>query len=241
MTTTIDPDVTTRSRTLQVAGVHATGWQVALVWPAAILAAIFAVSLVFFSLLPEDGVEINTGGATFVFVFGMVLFVQAMTQTFPFTLGLSVTRGDFFRATSLVAVAHAILFGVVLFALSTVEQATDGFGVRMRMFSVVAPLTDGRVTELALYVALFALCNFLGMLFGVLYLRWRVVGLWTVALGSILVLGAAALYLTWSESWMALGSAIADAPRALTMVVLPVALTAASAAAGWTVLRRTTV
>ncbi|MBY6350215.1 ABC transporter permease [Rhodococcoides corynebacterioides] len=238
MSTVLSP---TPSRTAAVARVHAQNWQIAFLWPIGILAAIAGITWTVLALLPRGSADVNTGGATFVFFFGLVLFAQSVNQYFPFVSGLGVTRWEFFRATTAVVVIHALLFGTLMIALSAVERVTDGFGVGMRLFSLSAPVAGSVVTEFAFFVTVIALANTVGVLAGAIYLRWRAVGMWATGLLATLALGAVVVVFTWQSWWVPVGSAIADAPRPVTMVLLPLALTALAAPGVWAVLRRTTV
>ncbi|MBY6367377.1 ABC transporter permease [Rhodococcoides corynebacterioides] len=230
-----------RSRLTAVARVHAQNWQIAFLWPIGILAVIAGITWTVLALVPRGSAEVNTGGASFVFFFGLVLFAQSVNQFFPFVSGLGVTRWEFFRATTAVVVIHALLFGTLMIALSAVERVTDGFGVGMRLFSLSAPVAGSVVTEFAFFVTVIALANTVGVLAGAIYLRWRAVGMWATGLLATLALGVVVVVFTWQSWWVPVGTAIADAPRSVTMVLLPLALTALATPGVWAVLRRTTV
>ena len=121
------------------------------------------------------------------------------------------------------------------------ERTTDGFGVGMRLFSLTAPVAGSAVVEFLFFVTLIALANTVGVLAGAIYLRWRAVGLWATGLLLTVLLGVVVVVFTWQGWWVPVGSAIADSPRPVTMVLLPLALTAPAAPGVWAVLRRTTV
>ncbi|MGB3770247.1 MAG: hypothetical protein WBA00_03795 [Rhodococcus sp. (in: high G+C Gram-positive bacteria)] len=226
------------SRTASIARVHAQNWRIAFVWPVGILAVITVVT---WGVLASasDGVDINSGGATFVFFFGMVFFAQGIAQFLPFTIGLGVTRREFFTATMWVAAGHALIYAVGLGLLSFVERATNGFGVGMHMFAIAARVAGDPLTEFGFFFGFTALCNVVGILFGAIYLRWRVVGMWSTGTVITLIIGASILLITWQGWWTALGTAVADTPRVVTMVILPVVAAAVAASATWSVMRRT--
>jgi hypothetical protein len=62
--------------------------------------------------------------------------LQTMTQVFPFTLGLGVTRRAFAAATALVVLGQALLLGLVLVAFDVVERLTGGWGREARIFGL---------------------------------------------------------------------------------------------------------
>ncbi len=240
MTTALDtrraPD---RDRIVSLMRVHTHYRTLAFAWPLGILAVIVGVTWAVLSLAPDGSTEIKTGGSLFVFFFGLVLFAQMVTQVFPFVLGLGVTRREFFRATVCVAAAHALVFGVGMFVLSVVETATHGFGVGMQMFALATPLAGNAVTELLLLVALFAMCNMIGMLAGAVYLRWGVTGIWTTVLVVSVVIGAVIFVVTWQGWWSPVTEAVADAPRLLTTVLLPLLVASAAGLGTRIILQRT--
>lgn len=239
MSTALDVPAT-RTRSIAIARVHAQNWQIAFVWPVGILAVIAVITWAVLASA-DGGAEIDTGGATFVFFFGMVLFAQGIAQFLPFTMGMGVTRREFFLSTIGVAVVHALIYGVGLSLLSVIERSTDGFGVGMIMFSLAHPLAGNTAVELAFFVAATGLCNIVGMLFGAIYLRWRVTGMWAFGTAVTVVIGALIVLITWQGWWTSLGSAVADTPRPITMVLLPLVAAVAAAPGVWAVLRRTTV
>ena len=78
---------------------------------------------------------VNNGGSTFVFVYMMVVAVQAMNQTFSFVVGLGATRRDYFAGTSLTFVALSVIFGVGIALLVLVERATaHGVDARLELY-----------------------------------------------------------------------------------------------------------
>ncbi|MBY6685829.1 ABC transporter permease [Rhodococcus sp. BP-149] len=241
MTTALDtPTAPARDRIVSVMRVQTHYRTLAFAWPLGILAVIVGITWAVLSLVPDGSMSIKTGGATFVFIFGLTLFAQILTQVFPFTLGLGVTRREFFAATVAVAVVHALMFGIGLFALSLVESATDGFGVRMQTFSLVTPLAGSAAIELLFLIAAFLMCNLIGMLAGAIYLRWRVTGIWTAVLAEAVLIGAVIFVVTWQGWWGTITETIADAPRLSTMVLLPLLVASAAGLGTHVILRRTT-
>ncbi|GGG07446.1 hypothetical protein GCM10007304_21850 [Rhodococcoides trifolii] len=242
MTATLTPPPAKAApRVVQVARMHSVAWPLAVGAPAAILFVAFAIGWVLFFAIPNpDSRTQFTGGVTSVFFFGIGFYVQAMTQTFPFALGLSVTRREFFTATALAGLVQSVVFGTVIYLLSLLETATSGWGVHMRMFGILDYVTTSPVTRLFALIALFFLVSSIGLLIGTMYLRWKLIGLMTLSAAAVVVIGGAVVLILWRQWWFTVGDAIADTPRFVTMVVLPAVLAAVSLLGGWAVLRRTT-
>src|SRR5690606_9981480 len=108
MTTTTTPTTEARrpggelQRILNVTRLHLTNKFPMMVLPLLILGFIFLVNLVIWWLIftavgdadaadASQGMQFS-GASTFIFVYMMVVAVQAVNLTFPFALGYSVTR-----------------------------------------------------------------------------------------------------------------------------------------------------
>lgn len=220
---------------------HTIAWPLLVAWPVGILTASFVISwTIYFLVGAEDG-EGFTGGLGALLGFVIAFYVQALTQSFPFALGLSVTRREFYGATLLMAVGQSATFAVVLQALSVIEAATGGWGVHMRMFGIARYLTDNPVLQVLTLLAALLLTVGVSILIGAIYQRWRTSGLLTAGVAALGAAGLAVVVITWARWWPAIGSWFVDTPRAVTMVVLPLALATAAFAGGWAALRRATV
>jgi hypothetical protein len=108
--------------------------------PWLILAIIFAANYVIWWIIarsvsdPADLADAQEGfsysGATFyIFVYMMIVAVQAINLTFAFAQGYSVTRRDFYLGTSLAFVALAVMYAAGLTVLSYLEEVTGGWGL----------------------------------------------------------------------------------------------------------------
>ena len=59
----------------------------------------------------------------------MVVAVQAMSATFRFALGMSVTRRDYYLGTALYFTMLSVVYAAGLTALGGIERLTDGWGL----------------------------------------------------------------------------------------------------------------
>lgn len=231
-----------RKRILDVARLHTVAWPLLIAWPIAILAISFLIGFTIFFLVGDTGHDTNFTGSVFaLYGFALGFYMQAMTQTFPFALGLSVTRRDYFVATSLVAAVQSVVFGIGLFVLGRIENATDGWGVQMRMFDIPQYFTDNLWLQLLTIVASLLLLCAVGVLLGAIQQRWRVVGFFTAAVILLIALGIVAITLTWQGWWVDVGHWFVDVPRIVPLAVLPLVAGALSLTGAWAVARRATV
>ncbi|NLE82071.1 MAG: ABC transporter permease [Rhodococcus sp.] len=225
------------SRALSVSRVHTVAWPLLVAWPVGILAVAFAIPWAIFAIVQPD--ETNyTGSVTALLGVALTFYIGAMTQTFPFALGMSVTRRDYFASTLVVGLAQVVGFGVMLWALAGIETATHGWGVNMVMFGIPNIFTSNPLVQLGAWFAVLALIAGIGLFVGALYRRWRVTGLYSVGAGLLVLAGLAAIVITWQGGWPAFGSWFADEPRVVTMVALPAVLAAAFTFGAWRLIRR---
>lgn len=229
-------------RLVDVAKLHFVAMPMLVAWPLATTAMAFLVNLGVFLAVGETENDNNvTGGLATLFVFALVFYVQAMDRTLALAVGLGVTRREYLTATGLVAVVQAVGIGALLFVLELIERATDGWGLRLRMFDLPRYLTDNPVLQLLSYISLLLLVAAAGMLIGTVYQRWGSPGIFTLAVGTFIVADIAAVLVTWLHRWSDVGNGITDLPRTVSLVLLPLALAALLSAAAWTVIRRSAV
>lgn len=201
-----------RSRVLAVVKLHFLN-PTTVVWtPLYILGIIFAMNWLLWLIIGSatqdgrDGLYEGTtwsGASMFLFVWLLVLAVQAMNRTFHFALGFGATRRDYFLGTAaalvLFCVGWAILFGV----LGAIEDATDGWGLGGSMFTSVYFGDDGPIARTWYAFLLMLFFTGIGLVAGALFVRWRTLGLigFFAVLGFVLIGGIAWLTLTgtWGE------------------------------------------
>jgi len=188
--------------------------------------------------LAPDAFDYN-GGVTWVMFYLVVVAVQAMNQTFSFTVGLGSTRRDYYLGTSAVFVALAVTFGGGIALMAGIERATSGWGVDGHFF---APgfLQSLPLWELALMYALaLAMLMFVGAAAGSMFVRWAATGV-IIFFGVLAVIAVAAIYLLVASS--AAGPVLTWfgelTPLQAAASTLPV--TIVSGVAGFLVLRRAT-
>ncbi|REE67003.1 hypothetical protein A8990_14512 [Paenibacillus taihuensis] len=183
------------------------GW-VLLPW--IILGSSFFINLFIAALMPMDE-HLTTGGIASIFVYMGVIGILSMSQTFPFALGLSVRRKDFFAGTILMAVMVSLFTSIVLYLLSYIEGfGLVGWGVQLYFFHLPY-LSEGNVAEQILVFFSISLCLFVtGFTIGCFFRRFGKIGMTTLAIVSIgggTLLSYMATYFDW---WVTIGHYLAD-------------------------------
>jgi len=86
-----------------------------------------------------------------------------------------------------------------------VEQVTDGWGIQMHFFQVPRVLWGPWYQVLVTNFVLLSLTFLTGMLFGLIYRRFALIGTVIFSGGVTVVIVAAALIVTWQEGWPRVG------------------------------------
>ncbi|TXK17232.1 ABC transporter permease [Homoserinibacter sp. GY 40078] len=218
-------------------------------WPVLILTAIFLMTLSIWGLIrlnvPDVGAEglpgtQYNGGISWIFVYMLVVAVQAINLSFPLALGYGSTRRAFLLGTGLTFTILAAAYALLLTVGSTLEEATRGWGSGGAFFRPFYFATDaGPLAQWWIYFCWLAFFLFTGVYFAAVFVRWRAVGL-TLALllFAAVVIGAVAL-LTFTGGWGLVGDAIGTLGTVGSASVMLVPGLVA-AAIGYGVLRRAT-
>lgn len=217
--------------------------------PAMILGFIFLINLFIWWIVylsaPAGGQEAAlagtqySGASTYIFIYVMVIAIQAMNSTFAYALGMSISRREFSLGTSASLVLLTAFWGTVLTVLSFLEEWTNGWGFGGHIFTAVY-FGSGAVWErLFTFGAGFLFFAFTGILWGTIYLRWRAYGLYIAgALSILLSIGALAL-IGLTNSWGAVGDwFVAAGPTGVVACLL--IPTAVNAVVGHLLLMRST-
>ncbi len=238
MTATALPPRSAVDRVRSAALIYRTQLLLAVGWPVGMLGTAFAINYVVSALV---GAQIVSGGVTAGYGFALAFTITAMVGTFPFALGLGVTRRDFFVATLVVLGGQAVALATVIVLLGVVERATDGWGVQLVFFGIGSLLTGSLVLDWLANVAVLALLSAVGLVLGAVGGRWKTKGTVMLLAASIVLGGLLVIVVTWAKAWGDIGSFLVDTPRIVSLVLLPWAGAVAATAAAWLVARRTTL
>lgn len=140
------------------------------------------------------------GGISSIFIYFMIMGMITIHMTFPFALGLSIRRKDYFTGTVLYAGAIALSNSVVMVILSEIERMTDGWGSRIHFFEIPYVSDDGILGQLWFFLALFLHLFFISFLGAAFQRRLGTVQL-MIALGVIFIAGTALSLLATYYGW----------------------------------------
>lgn len=201
------------SRILNVVRLHTTNPWPTLITPWLITLAIFGLSYSIWALVSRaagPGLETdafaNNGGVSWILVYMMVVAIQAMSASFRFALGMSVTRRDYYLGSSLYFAMLSAIYAAGFTALGWVERVTDGWGLEGHFFAPFG--SDSQPLWLhgyAFFVLLLLMFFFFGAASAGVWMRWKVNGLLTELFGIALVLVGLAGWITEAGAWGSVG------------------------------------
>ncbi|GAA3869665.1 hypothetical protein GCM10022381_11170 [Leifsonia kafniensis] len=169
----------------------------------------------------------------------IVVAVQSIAFGFPFALGFSVTRREFYLGTSLLFVLISAFNSVAFTLLTQIEQLTQGWFMGTYMFNALWFGLSGWYVDLLAFFVMQMLIFFVGASVATIYMRWRMPGMLVFWVSfAFLLLGSVAL-ITYTSSWPMVGSWLVAQGTAgiFAWLLIPTVL---AALGGFLALRRAT-
>jgi hypothetical protein len=180
-----------------------------------------------------------TGSIFYIYVYAVIIGVQAISRTFPFSLGFGVTRRDFYLGSVLAFVFLSVIFSVVMTVLSAIEDLTNGWGLGGHMLNPVYFHAGPWGLRFLLYFVVFLFVFFTGSCVASVYVRWKSTGLIAFFAVLVVILLAAAVIITLTDGWGATGAWFARS-GSLGVALWSLIPSALAAVAGFFLLRRAT-
>ena len=206
-----------------------------------IFAFTFAVNYILFAAIgPTQDDGSYTGALISIYIFMVVIGIQAATKFLPFAFTLGVSRRTYFLGTVALVVGLCVLYAAVLTVFWWVEALTGGWGIDMHFFRVPWILDGPWYQVLATNFVLLSLIFLAGLLFGLIYRRFGIVGMVLFSGALIVVALAAVLLVTWRQWWSQLWSYLADLDILSATGILAI-VAAGTALGGYATIRRITV
>ena len=226
------------SRTLNVVRMQFVNKQTFVWVPLLVLSGAFVLSLLIFAMIPVDGPKYGGGSQAPLWYF-MVVGVQSLTLTFPFSQAMSVTRREFYLGTLLTASATAAMLSVIFVIGGLIEQATAGWGINGYFFYLDWVWVGGPLAAFVVYFAIAMLFFVIGFWAATIYKRFGSVWL-TVVLVGIGLLLVGLMWLTGlANAWLQLFTWIGE-QGALGLALWGLLVGAALVAVSFLILRRAT-
>ncbi|MEK4141492.1 hypothetical protein [Paenibacillus sp. FSL L8-0333] len=206
--------------------------------PWVILLSSFLVNVIVASFIQEP---IYTGGLVSIFIYMLITGILILVQTFPFALGLSQRRTDYFIGTSLMAIITSAVYSILLYLLSIIEsKLTGGWGLGLHYFHLPY-LNDGNALEqLWMYFALFLHMFFLGLMISSIFRRFGRSGLFIFSGVTFILCSLGVLLMTYNQWWVDLFNWFAGY-TAFELALWSMPLTVVYALLSFLMLRRATV
>jgi hypothetical protein len=237
------------SHILRVARLHFVNKRTTIVVPWLVLAFIFLVNLTIWAIIvastsgqdradATNGTQFS-GGSFYIFVYMLVVAIQAVNITFPFALGYGVTRRDFYLGTSLAFLVISVVYGAALTILSFIEQATHGWGLGGHLFTAVYFGNGPWFERFFVFTVGMLFFVFVGVAASTVFVRWRANGLVVLAAIIVVIVVGVIGLITLTNSWPGVGSWFAHA-GSVGIVAWSLVPTVIAAVAGFLVLRRAT-
>lgn len=177
----------------------------------------------------------NTGALAAFYLSGLGVQPWLITQLFPFSTALSITRRAFVQATALLILGETVIAGLGLALLNKIEIATHGWFVHMRLLDLPHIHQDDYFTQALVYgvpmMALTTVTAFIGAIFRI----FGQLGLWVFFMTMAAVSAAVVAALVLTHSLGHVGHFFLHQPMLADFALYPMALVAVFGT-GWAVL-----
>ncbi|MDD9271071.1 hypothetical protein ACFPES_28895 [Paenibacillus sp. GCM10023248] len=171
------------------------------IWvPWMILGLNFVISFVIALSLNEDE-TMNTGGLFSVFIYMLVTGSVTLKDTFPFALGLSIRRKDYFLGTVAMASLVSLFTSVLLTVVSLLEDVTGGWGVRLHIFKVAFLSDFSPIVACGIYFIILLHMYFMGFAISSVHRRYGGAGLLIFFIAAALLTTTGALLFSHFALW----------------------------------------
>lgn len=227
------------NRTIGVVRLQLVNKQTYIWVPLIVLGGAFAISLAIYALIAGAGAQgpMYGGGAQAPLWYFLVVGIQALTLTFPFSQALSVTRREFYLGTLLTAILTSALLAIVFMIGGLIEYATNGWGIN-GWFFIIPWVSERGILAGGLFYFVVAMMFFVvGFWAATIYKRFGSMWLTIVLVGLGVVLVAAMWFIGLLDAWGQVFTWFA-AQGALGLSLWGLVLVAVLAASAFFTLRR---
>lgn len=148
---------------------------------------------------------IYTGGLSSIYIYYFVAGIIVAAQNFPFALGFSIRRKDFFLGTMGHMLICSAINSIILIALGLVEEQTNAWGSELYFFNIPYLSDGGLGAQLCNNFMLFMFLFISGFLINCIYRRSGRNGMFILFLGITIIFtifSATAKHFNW---WVSIG------------------------------------
>ena len=228
-----------RHRTLNVVRLQFVNTQTFVWVPALVLGGAWVLTLLIYWIIQSaGGVDVKIGGGSQAPLwYFLVVGVQAMTLTFPFSQAMSLTRREFYVGSLAAAAVSGLGMSLIFVLLGLIEQATDGYGMNgyfayLEWVWAAGPLAAGLT-----YFVSTMLFFIIGFWFATVFKRFGTTRLVIVMLAiGLVVVGLIAL-VSLRQAWPEVGTWILET-GSLGLTMWAVLVSAVLAIGSYLTLRR---
>lgn len=228
------------SRIANAARLHLANPWASFYLPAVIFAAMFAMTWVVWKLVDaESGGEgfRQSTSAMWVVFYMTVVAVQAMSLTFRYAMGISLTRREYYAGTALYWVGISLVYSTGLTILAAIERATGGWGLNGAFFAPAILVDASLGTIWFIWEMLFVGFTFAGMCIATIWVRWQANGL-LIFFGAVAVLLIATTWSAIEWGWGATLVSWAADQSLVTLFSLAIPVAAIAGVVGFLFLRK---
>jgi hypothetical protein len=200
----------------------------------------FLINLLTTGAIHDGDSTVSTGGMASIFIYFMIIGLIILNQTFPFALGLSVRRTDYFWGTVAVAGVAGLVSALIIVIMSAIEGQIGGWFQSFYFFRLYFISDHGFIGELWFYFSLIMHLFFSGFLISCLYRKMGGTKA-TVILGLLfIVFTVFSLMSTYNGWWADILKAIVDL-GAIRIISLLSLVTVVYIGLSFSILRKTTL
>lgn len=169
--------------------------------PWMILLLNFVVNFVTGVFIGEEQPQYS-GGIASLYLAMFIIAIVVIMQMFPFALGLSIRRTDFFLGTTGLTFIVSAAVAVVLLFFSQLEQWTHAWGVNVHFFHLPYLNEGTLIKQLLIYFVLTLNMMFAGFTISSVYQRFNRNGMFILFGAAFLVASVGSLLVTYYGWWI---------------------------------------
>ena len=159
----------------------------------------FVINLTVSFFIPNEGNSYSIGVVLSIFIYFFIVGIIVVATSFPFAIGMSIRRVDYFIGTALTALISISAFTLLIVLMGQLENQLNGWGNEHYFFHFPY-LNDGTVLEqIGIFLILFLYLFFLGFMLTSFVKRFGRRGVF-IGSTTILVIGSVAAYLMHAYS-----------------------------------------